>query len=76
VKREWLLQRTLQIATSLLVTVVLLACATVANAQGVKGNDKWQFTITPYVWVPSITGSLQFEPPPGFGRGGLDVGPE
>jgi len=74
-KRDWLLQRVPQIATTVLVTVVLLACATVVNAQQKNPDDKWRFTITPYLWLPSLTGSLKTDPPAGFTSGITDIGP-
>jgi hypothetical protein len=62
-------------ATTALLTVVLLACATVANAQQRNPDDRWRFTVTPYLWLPSLTGSLKTDPPPGFQGGTVDTGP-
>ena len=75
-KRDWLLQRVLRITTAVLVTVMVLACATVVNAAEEKLDDRWRFTITPYIWLPSISGSMKLEPPPGFGSGKVDTGPD
>ena len=74
-KRDWLLQRVPRITTTVLVTVMLLACATVVNAAEEKLDDRWRFTITPYLWVPSISGSMKLAPAPGFGSGKVDIGP-
>jgi len=74
-KRDWLLQRVPRITTTVLVTVMLLACATVVNAAEEKPDDRWRFTITPYIWLPSISGSMKLNPPPGFGSGKVDTGP-
>jgi peptidoglycan/LPS O-acetylase OafA/YrhL len=74
-KRDWLLQRVARIFTTVLVTVMLLACATGVNAAEGKLDDRWHFTITPYIWLPSISGSMKLEPPPGFGSGNVDMGP-
>ena len=74
-KRDWLLQRVARITTTVLVTVMLLACATGVNAAEGKLDDRWHFTITPYIWLPSISGSMKLEPPPGFGSGNVDMGP-
>ena len=74
-KRDWLLQRMPWITATVLVTVMLLACATLVNAVEGKPDDGWHFAITPYVWLPSISGSMTLEPPPGFGSGKLDYGP-
>jgi hypothetical protein len=54
---------------------VLLACATVVNAAEEKPDDKWHFAITPYIWLPSLSGSMKLETPPGFGSGNLGYGP-
>jgi hypothetical protein len=75
-KRDWLLQRVPRITTTVLVTVVLLAYATVVNAAEEKLDDRWHFAITPYIWLPSISGSMKLEPPPGFGSGKVDTGPD
>jgi hypothetical protein len=74
-KRDWLLQRVPRITTAVLVTVMLLACATVVNAAEEKLDDRWRFTITPFIWLPSISGSMKLDPPPGFGSGNVDTGP-
>jgi hypothetical protein len=74
-KRNWLLQRVPRITTTVLVTVMLLACATVVNAAEEKLDDRWHFTITPYIWLPSISGSMELDPPPGFRSGKVDTGP-
>jgi len=75
-RRDWLLQRVPRITTTVLVTVMVLACATVANAAEEKLDDRWHFTVTPYIWLPSISGSMKLEPPPGFGSGKVDTGPD
>ena len=73
--KDWLLQRVPRITTIVLVTVMLLAGAMVVNAAEEKLDDKWHFAITPYIWLPSISGSMELEQPPGFGSGNLDTGP-
>jgi opacity protein-like surface antigen len=75
-KRECLFQKKFaQTTTSLLVTAILLVFAAAAQAEDVTGSDKWRFAITPYLWAPNVTGSMQFVPPPGLGSGSLDTGP-
>ena len=73
-KRDWLLQRRTRITTTVLVAVMLLACATVVNAAEEKSDDKWSFEITPYIWLPTASGSMKLETPPGFASGKLDYG--
>ena len=57
-KRDWFLQRVPRIATTVLLTIVLLACAAAVNAEQKNPDDKWRFAVTPYLWLPSLTGSL------------------
>ena len=74
-RRDWLLQSVPRIITTVLVTVMLLTCATVAKAAEEKQDDRWRFTITPFIWLPSISGSMKLEPPPGFGSGKVNTSP-
>ena len=73
-KRDWLLQGVLRIATIVLVAGVLLVSATAVKAAEEKLDDQWHFTIIPYVWLPSISGSLKLEPAPGYASGNVDFG--
>jgi hypothetical protein len=73
-KRNWLLQRVPRITTTGLVTVMLLVCATAVNAAEEKPDDKWRFAITPYIWLPSLSGSMKLNQPPGFVSGNVDIG--
>jgi opacity protein-like surface antigen len=75
-KSDWILQRVPRIITTVLVTVMLLTCATVAKAAEEKQDDGWRFTITPFIWLPSISGSMKLDPPPGFGSGKVNTGPD
>jgi hypothetical protein len=47
-----------------------------AAAQAPSGSDGgWQFSLTPYLWLPSVSGTLNYDVPPGAGGGpGVDVG--
>jgi hypothetical protein len=73
-RRDWLLQRVPRISTIVIAAVVLLACATVLNAAEEKLDDRWHFAVTPFIWVPSISGSMKLDTPPGFRSGNVDVG--
>jgi hypothetical protein len=47
-----------------------------AGAAAQTGDDRWHFTLTPYLWLPNIDGTLKFSVPPGAGGGpSVDVGP-
>jgi hypothetical protein len=70
------LQRVPRITTTVLVTVMLLTCATVVNAAEEKQDDRWRFTITPFIWLPNISGSMKLDQPPGFGSGKVNTGPD
>ena len=43
----------------------LLASASSSAGQSGAGSDAWEFGITPYVWLPSFHGTLNFDVPPG-----------
>jgi len=72
-KKDWLLQRVPRITTTVLVAVVLLTCATVAKAAEEKQDDRWRFTITPYLWLPSVSASAKLTSPSGLESGSTDV---
>lgn len=57
-------------ATVAILIICSLFISTDAAAQ--SENDQWQFTITPYIWLPSINGTLKYGPPPGW-NGGPEV---
>lgn len=47
------------------------------NAAADDGAGGWQFQLTPYVWLPTISGKLNYDLPAGGGDGAprIDVGP-
>ena len=59
------------------------ACLVLAfgNAYAQSDADEWQYSITPYLWLPTIDGTLKYHLPPGGGGGGgghivdIEVGP-
>ncbi|MCM3904467.1 MAG: hypothetical protein ND866_22450 [Pyrinomonadaceae bacterium] len=54
--------------------VLLLLAPLHANAQA--GGDQWRFTLTPYLWLPNVDGTLKFSVPPGAsGSPSVAVGP-
>jgi len=46
-----------------LAVLALLATAPLCRADSVP-SEQWSFTLTPYVWLPTIHGTLNFNPPP------------
>jgi hypothetical protein len=53
---------------------ILLIAPLHASAQA--GGDQWRFTLTPYLWLPNVDGTLKFSIPPGAGGSpSVNVGP-
>ncbi len=49
------------------ILALVFACVSgVACAQ--SRSDEWQFSLTPYLWLPTINGTLSFSVPPGGGN--------
>lgn len=71
-KRDWSVQRAMRITTPVLTAVMLPAFATVVNGAEEKSDDRWRFAITPYIWVPSLSGSMKLATPTGFLSGNVD----
>jgi hypothetical protein len=62
------LEKTLSFA--LVGVFAFLALTPPAHAQDLR------FSVTPYIWLPTVDGDLNFDPPPGFaGSPGIEVGP-
>jgi hypothetical protein len=38
-----------------------------AQAQAAASADQWTFSITPYLWLPNVNGTLKYNIPPGAG---------
>ena len=72
-KSAQLLHRVLHTTITVLVTIALLACATVVNAAEEKQDDRWRFTIIPYIWLPSLSGSMKLTLPAGLESTSTDV---
>jgi hypothetical protein len=53
----------------------LMLCGPVGAAAQTPGDD-WKFSITPYLWLPNIDGTLKYSVPPGTsGSPEVQVGP-
>ena len=47
-----------------------------AHAQANANTNEWQYSLTPYLWLPVIDGALNYGPPPGGGGNpNVEVGP-
>ena len=50
--------------------------ALLAASPLVQAQEQWTYSLTPYVWLPSINGKLKYEIPPGAGGAPeVDTGP-
>jgi hypothetical protein len=59
-----------------LVTIFASIATAQAQAQSVAPADQWTFSITPYLWLPNINGTLKYSIPPGaVGSPEVEVGP-
>lgn len=53
-------------------TFALLAACAAAQAQ----SGAWRYSLTPYLWLPNINGTLKYSPPPGAAGGpSVETGP-
>jgi hypothetical protein len=62
--------RSLRSAAILITTVILSAVAglpATARPAVDSDGDRWSYTVSPYLWLPNINGTLAFEMPPGQG---------
>ena len=57
--------------------VLALACIAVSSAAHADtSSDEWRFKLTPYLWLPTIDGTLNYDLPPGGGGSpDISVGP-
>ena len=58
--------------TPLLALAALLCISAAAVAEE---DDQWSFAATPYLWLPTIAGDLNYDLPPGNGSPEFEVGP-
>jgi hypothetical protein len=60
------------------IALLALIAATIftvsAQAQSVAPADTWKFSITPYLWMPNINGTLNYSSPTGGGSPSVEVG--
>ena len=56
--------------------ILLVTCGVANTAYAQEEPDKWQYSLTPYLWLPTIDGALNFSlPPGGGGNPNVSVGP-
>src|SRR5215510_8860498 len=55
---------------------LVAALLAVAIPTGAYAEEGWKFSLTPYIWLPNINGTLKYATPPdGGGRPEVDTGP-
>ena len=60
----------------LLAVMAAVVFPVAAQAQSAAPADEWKFSITPYLWLPNINGTLNYDIPPGAGGSpNVEVGP-
>ncbi len=47
--------------------IIAIIFAVPAQAQYVASADQWTFSITPYLWMPNVNGTMKYSIPPGAG---------
>lgn len=60
---------------ALSVALAGLALASLPAAAESTSSDQWAFTVTPYLWLPTINGSLKYELPNTIARPEVETGP-
>jgi hypothetical protein len=63
---------------ALLMLTAIFAAIFPAQAQAQSDAppaDQWKFSITPYLWLPNINGTLKYSVPPGTGSPEIETGP-
>lgn len=64
--------------SSSLTVRLCIACLVLAfaGASAEHSSSEWRYSLTPYLWLPSIDGALNYSPPPGGGGGPeIEAGP-
>ncbi|OPY86600.1 MAG: hypothetical protein A4E73_03904 [Syntrophaceae bacterium PtaU1.Bin231] len=75
-KRAMLKRRGSIISGLVCLALVSIAVFTVtAGAQSAVPAGPWSYSITPYLWMPNIEGTLNYSVSSGGGRPSVDVGP-
>jgi hypothetical protein len=69
-----LMTHRLRVVTRMILLTAIFAaiCTGPAHAQSDAPADQWKFSITPYLWLPNVNGTLKYSIPPGAG-GSPDV---
>ncbi len=60
---------------AILSSAVIGFLALVVSTPSAIAQDDWRFSVTPYLWLPTLDGDLNFDPPAGTNRPTIEVGP-
>ena len=71
--RAFVLQNVPHNIARVLTALVLLVYSDLKAADNQR-DDSWHFTLTPYIWAPSVDGSLKIQQPPGYTGGNVGLG--
>jgi hypothetical protein len=63
-------------AASIVMVAVLAGAGDPAKAQSAPAPDRWSYSLTPYLWLPSVEGTLKYHLPPGNGSPTVEVSRE
>lgn len=64
-KKSFVLHGKRFLTVAAFLVVLLLAHTSIVRAEETKKQDEWRFTLVPYIWLPSVSGSFNFTPPAG-----------
>ena len=56
-------------------TLAGLALTSLPAAADTPSGDQWAFTVTPYLWLPNINGSLKYDLPNLNAKPEVETGP-
>lgn len=64
----------LRVAAAMVLAVAAIAAPSPSAAQAARAPDgEWRFSLTPYVWLPTVNATIEY-PLPGIGGGGAGGG--
>ena len=72
--KDYFLRRVSHVVVAAFLAMVSFAGVSVASAAEPKLDDKWHFTLIPYVWLPSVDGEMNVDHSGGIGSSNIDIG--
>ena len=62
--------------STLLATTLAIGWIAPGQAQTPPASDRWTYSLTPYLWLPAVEGTLKYHLPPGGGSPTVEVSRE